>query len=141
MAQSYANHRRWSVLYHFVAQPLCLASLVMAIQAVRRGSPLAWWAVITALALVVVSTAARVMALTVQNRLIRLEERLRLARVLPVARHADIARLRTGQLIALRFAPDAELPALLDRVLAGEFDTPDAIKRAIRDWQPDELRA
>ena len=84
---------------------------------------------------------ARVMAVTVQNRLIRLEMRLRLREVLPAPLAARIKELTVRQLIALRFAGDAELAALVERTLKGEFARPRDIKRAITDWQPDYLRA
>ncbi len=94
---------------------------------------------LSALALVVVWFKARRNAQIMQDRIIRLEMRLRLAALLP-GRQADLARLTLPQLVALRFASDAELPALVERVLAGEFAKPDAIKRAVKDWQPDHLR-
>jgi Family of unknown function (DUF6526) len=72
-----------------------------------------------------------------QDRIIRLEMQVRLARLLP---QRDLAALTLPQLIALRFASDRELPALVERTLQGEFATPDAIKRAITDWQADWLR-
>ena len=83
---------------------------------------------------------SRTMALTVQNRVIRLEMRLRLKEVLPAALAVRIKELSVRQLIALRFAGDAELPALVERTLKGEFEKPRDIKRAITDWQPDHLR-
>ena len=90
------------------------------------------------LAGVVVSavTLMRVFALRLQNRIIRLEMQLRLGRL---GRETDSQRLTLPQLIALRFASDAELPALIDRAVAEQL-TPDAIKRAVRDWQGDYLR-
>jgi hypothetical protein len=76
----------------------------------------------------------------VQNREIRLEMRLRLREVLPTALAPRIRELSVKQLIALRFASDAELPALVERVLGGEFAKPKEIKAAVKDWQPDHLR-
>jgi hypothetical protein len=76
----------------------------------------------------------------VQNRLIRLEMRLRLREVLPAPLAARIPELTVRQLIALRFAGDAELPALVERTLKGDFAKPRDIKRAVTDWQADYLR-
>jgi hypothetical protein len=83
----------------------------------------------------------RRMALTVQDRVIRLEMRLRLRDVLPAAMHADIPKLSRRHLVALRFASDAELPDLVREVVAGTLDKPKDIKMKIRDWQADFLRA
>ena len=81
------------------------------------------------------------MVLAVQDRLIRLEMRLRLRELLPSAQYGDILRLTVRQMVALRFASDAELPDLVRRVLAGELAGSKAIKAAIKDWQPDWQRA
>ena len=90
------------------------------------------------LAVVVVTavTLTRLFSLRLQNRIIRLEMRVRLARL---DREADMDRLTLPQLIAARFASDQELPALIDRAVA-ESLTPDQIKRAVKDWQADFLR-
>jgi hypothetical protein len=82
----------------------------------------------------------RRMALRVQDRVIRLEERLRLNRLMP-GRHEEIEELGRAQLIAIRFASDAEVPHMLDRITKGEIRTQDEIKRAIQHWRPDHLRA
>lgn len=83
---------------------------------------------------------ARIYSLTVQDRIIRLEMQLRLERVLPEDLRERARGLTLSQLVALRFASDAELPGLVEKVLAGELTTGDAIKRAVTDWQPDTLR-
>lgn len=83
----------------------------------------------------------RRMALTVQDRVIRLEMRLRLRDVLPGAMHGDIPRLTRAQLVALRFASDQEMADLVREVLAGTLNKPADIKMKIRDWQADYLRA
>ena len=82
----------------------------------------------------------RSQALTAQDRIIRLEESLRLRRLLPAELHADIDKLARKEFVALRFASDAELPELFGRVRTGEFATPKEIKLAIRQWRPDHLR-
>ena len=94
-----------------------------------------------ALALVGVSTSARTMALTVQNRVVRLEQWVRLGAVLPPDMRSRIGELPLRHLIALRFASDDELPDLVRRCLSGELRTADAVKREIREWRGDYLRA
>lgn len=140
--QSFANHAAWQPLYHFFASPvLLLYAAHTAWQAVQEPTRAHAFQAIVAAAIAAAVVASRIMALTVQNRVIRLEMRLRLREVLPAALHPRIRELGTKQLIALRFAGDAELPALVDRTLRGEFATPKDIKRAITDWQADWLRA
>ena len=80
------------------------------------------------------------MALRAQDRIIRLEERTRLDRLLPADLRVRAAELSTSQLIALRFAPDDEVPELVRRALDGELARQGDIKRAIRDWRADHLR-
>jgi hypothetical protein len=137
--QSYANHRRWNPLFHFVAMPMLYANFGYRVWAARDLGT--WWDVVLSVALIALGFAARTMALMVQNRVIRLEERLRLARVLPAAMQAEVARLSTSQLVGLRFASDAELPALVQRCLAGELTKADDVKKQVQHWQPDTLRA
>ena len=141
--QNYANHARYLPLYHFIVVPLfALHFLVTVVYAFRHpGAKMNWWQVVVAVALLLFVWAARVMVLTVQNRLIRLEERLRLERVLPEDLRARIGELHTSQLIALRFCADAELPAMCRAVLNGELKSPDDIKRSVKTWRPDWLRA
>ena len=90
-------------------------------------------------ALVLTAFFARSFALTAQDRIIRLELRLRMERLAP-ALMPRFGQLTTGQLTALRFASDAELPALTTQVLDGKLAAPSAIKQAIQHWQPDEFR-
>ena len=94
-----------------------------------------------AVTLLVAAFAARTQTLTVQNRVIRLEERLRYASVLPADTAARASNLPLEQIIALRFASDAELPALVTEVLGGGVSDPKAIKQKVRNWRPDFLRA
>jgi hypothetical protein len=86
------------------------------------------------------ATYTRVFPLGVQDRVIRLEERLRMERLLPADLRPRIGELTTRQLVALRFASDEELPDLVRRVLAGELAQRNDIKRAIRDWRADQQR-
>jgi hypothetical protein len=140
--QSYANHTRFEPFYHFIASPIALLNLVIQVRhAYYYQSRYAWWNVVFAIGFAALVASARLMALAVQDRLIRLEMRLRLREVLPASMHGDIGRLATKQLVALRFASDAELPELVRRTLNGEFANQKAIKLAIKDWQADWLRA
>jgi hypothetical protein len=140
--QSYENHARWNPLYHFVATPI--VSLYAIHATVRIGTDPTLATTVHALWAIGIAAgiwASRLMALIVQNRVIRLEMRIRLREVLPVALVPRINELTVRHLVALRFAGDAELPALVERVLKGEFARPRDIKRAVRDWQADYLRA
>jgi predicted lysophospholipase L1 biosynthesis ABC-type transport system permease subunit len=134
--QTYANHvhqpRAWSITWLVAA----LAFLVFAFHALREPDYVSF--ALLALAGVVLSavTLVRQFALRLQNRIIRLEMQLRLARL---GRERDLTRLALPQLIALRFASDAELPTLIERALAENL-SPDQIKRAVTDWQADYLR-
>lgn len=140
--QSFARHGRLVPLYHFVLFPILFVNLVWSVvQAVRGFSFATAWAVVLALALIGLFAYMRIFALTVQDRIIRLEMRLRLARVLPADLAARIGELSVGQLVALRFAGDAELPELLREVLDQNVRDRRQIKRRIRDWQADHLRA
>ena len=140
--QSYANHRRYFVLYHYVAMPILIANLVVTtMHAVRYPSAWTIWVVVVSFGLVAGLVASRTSALIVQSRLIALEMRLRLAATLPPELRSRIAELRLKQLIGLRFAGDEELPRLVERCLRGELTTADEVKREVRDWRPDFLRA
>jgi hypothetical protein len=140
--QTYANHRRWYLLYHFVAQPILIANLVVAVRrAVVMPTHPNWWGVVVAVGLEALAVASRTMALTVQNRVVRLEQWIRLGAVLPPDLKPRISELRLGQLLGLRFASDAELPDLVRRCLAGELRGADQVKREVKSWQPDHLRA
>jgi hypothetical protein len=140
--QSYATHRRHFPLFHYVALPILLANVAVAVgHAIRRPSMWNAWLVVLSLGLVAGLVASRASTLYVQNRLIALEMRLRLAATLPPELRARIPELRLRHLIGLRFAGDDELPGLVERCLRGELATADAIKREIRDWRPDFARA
>jgi hypothetical protein len=98
------------------------------------------WIAVVAIAIAVGIWTARAMALRAQDRIIRLEERIRLDRLLPPSLRERAAGLTTSQLIALRFAPDEEVPDLAKRVIDGELHSRADIKRAIRSWRADDLR-
>ena len=93
------------------------------------------------LKLVVFVFAARLMALAVQDRVIRLEERLRMREILPADLRARVSEITREQFVGLRFASDAELPGLVRRVLGGELKSTTEIKKAVADWRGDYLRA
>ncbi|HEX7024736.1 MAG TPA: DUF6526 family protein [Gemmatimonadales bacterium] len=138
--QNYGNHRRWFPPYHFVVMPiLAINGIVALVQFARMPSFATGWGALVAVSLAAGIMLVRWMALRVQDRVIRLEERLRLERLLP-GRHDDIESLGRRHLLALRFASDAEVPHLVDRITSGEIGTMDEIKRAIQHWRPDHAR-
>lgn len=140
--QSYATHRNFPGIYFRVAVPLVLVALALGVTVLWRERSLAGLALVAgALAAFGALAAARVMANTVQDRVIRLEMRLRLRELLPAELHPRINELTRGQLVGLRFAGDRELPELVTRCLSGELKGAEAVKREVRDWQPDFLRA
>jgi hypothetical protein len=140
--QNYANHRRVFPLYHFIALPIVIVNvLVLAAQLARRPALTEIWPLVFAVGVAAGFVACRASVLTVQDRLIGLEMRLRLAAVLPPELVVRIPELRLRHLVGLRFAGDAELPVLVQRCLAGELQTADQVKREIREWRPDFVRA
>jgi hypothetical protein len=139
--QTYATHRRYHALFHFIGVPiLSINILVKLVHAVRFPSLAAAWDVVVASALVIAIVLARSYALTVQNRVIRLEERARLQRCLPEDLRARIDELKTSQLVALRFCSDEELPEITREVLSGELRERNEIKKRVNKWRPDWLR-
>jgi Family of unknown function (DUF6526) len=140
--QNYANHRRFFPLFHYVALPIFLANVVVAVaHAIRQPSAFNAWLVVLSIGLVSGIVAVRASALIVQNRLIALEMRLRLATSLAPDLRSRIPELHLRHLIGLRFAGDAELPGLVERCLRGELATTDAVKCEVREWRADYLRA
>jgi hypothetical protein len=142
--QTYATHRRFFPLFHFIAIPLLVINLIIRIiYAIRHwGARLVWWEIVVAFALVCLALAARRMALSNQDRLIRLEETLRLQRCLPDDLRGRVGELSSVQLIALRFCGDeAELAGLTRSVLNGELKSREEIKKSIKTWRPDTMRA
>ena len=141
--QSFATHRRFFPLFHFFAIPLLVINLIVRIVYawMHRGVRLVWWEVAVALALLALGFAARVMVLTVQDRLIRFEETTRLQRCLPDDLRGRIGELTNGQLISLRFCGDDEVAGLTRSVLDGTLKSRDEIKKQIKTWRPDTQRA
>lgn len=141
LEQSFANHtKQLPPLYTAAALVLAANFLWTLWILLRFPSPGNGLAVLTAAALIVVGLYARTNAQIVQNRVIRLEERLRLANILPADLRARIGELSTSQLIALRFASDGEVTELTREVLAGDIQDRKAIKRRIQNWRADFLR-
>jgi hypothetical protein len=97
--------------------------------------------ILTSLAILMAAFYGRMFALKVQDRVIRLEERLRLERLLPAELKSRIRELTCSQLIGLRFASDAEVPELARKVLTDKIAERKAIKQMVKSWRPDELRA
>ena len=138
--QTYATHNRWLVTWHFIAFPLLAINVIVAAVVLFKNPGLTTvWLLLVAIALVLTVFTARAMAITNQDRLIRLEERLRLNRLMP-GREDDVAKLSVDQLVGLRFASDAEAPGLVDRVLAGDLSGRKDVKKAVKVWRGDTLR-
>ena len=138
--QTYANHRRFEPLQHFVLIPILLITWIAAIwHAVKYPSLHSIWMAILGFTILMVAIQVRVYALKVQDRLIRLEETLRMERILPQDLKGRIPELTVKQMVGLRFAADAELVhrvrEALDENLNGE-----AIKKRIQTWRPDTFR-
>jgi hypothetical protein len=140
--QNFENHTKNVPAFHFVAMPIFLLNFVWSIvRVIRHPSYEAGLSLLVAVALILLGFTARTFALKAQDRVIRLEMRLRMQQVLPVDLRSRIPEFEVGQLIALRFASDAELPELARKVLQDKITDRKAIKKLVRDWQPDLLRA
>jgi hypothetical protein len=141
LPQSYDTHRKFVPAYHLVASALLLAVLVYAVIRVVTDFGIAS---VMHVALIIVLTLlfwyTRSFALGVQDRVIRLEERLRLGRILPDDLRPRIEELSTKQLIALRFAADGEVADLVRRVLDGSLTGQEEIKRQVKSWRADHCR-
>ena len=139
--QTLANHARIVPLYHLVLGPILVINLILSGRALFRDpSAERGMAFALAFGFLILFWYARVFALRAQDRVIRLEMRLRLERLLPAPQFARFGEIAVPQLVALRFAGDAELPGLVEEVLAGRLVKGEDIKRRIQDWQADELR-
>ena len=141
-AQGFENHARYVPMYHYVLFGILVVNLGWSVtRLLRHPSVDAAVALLMAFAFLILFFYARQFALTVQDRVIRLEMQLRLAKLLPAGLVPRIAELSVGHLIALRFAGDGELPALALKVLDEKITDRAAIKKLVRNWQPDHLRA
>ena len=140
--QTFENHARFIPAYHGLTSLLLLVNLVWWVY--RSVTSFSWdalMAVFLGIATYLIFVYARLFALRVQDRVIRLEMKLRLTEVLPPELARRFNEYSVKQLIALRFASDAELPALCAKVLNDRIADQKAIKKMIRDWQGDYLRA
>ena len=141
--QNLKNHGRLDPAFHFFILPMLLLNLIFSIYVTIHHWPehralFLWW-IVMSLVLFMIAGRGRDRALVVQDRIIRLEERLRLHALLPPDERAHIDELSVKQLIALRFASDDELPALVRKTLTQNLE-PKAIKQSIINWRGDYYR-
>ncbi len=140
--QTFENHTRLLPPFHFVVLPLLVIYFFRALyQAVAHFSVATLFDLGLAVALVLLALTARHMALTVQDRVIRLEERLRMRALLPADLQPRIDEFTVPQLVGLRFSSDEELPALARKVIEGQIEDRQAIKRMVTRWRADDQRA
>ena len=145
--QSYAHHTRWDPTFHFFLAPVFVLGFVLSLiifsRHITHGDTHDHvhlvLLVLFAVALLTLVFKTRLYALKVQDRVIRLEERLRLSQILQEPLRSRIPELTTSQLCGLRFASDAELPKLVERTLNEKLKRAD-IKKAIQNWRPDYWR-
>jgi hypothetical protein len=140
--QNFENHTKVVPAFHFVVLPIFVVNLVWSVERVIHNfSTGTVVSLLVSIALLLLAFTARIFALTVQDRVIRLEMRLRMQQVLPTDLRMRIPEFTVGQLVSLRFASDSELPGLAQKVLDERLVDRKAIKKMIHDWQPDLLRA
>lgn len=138
--QTFANHTKYDPPFHFFLIPVLVINiLVVAYYLFRFPSLGGAWLLLISFALLVTAGRMRAYATGVQDRVIRLEERLRLMALLPEPLRSRIGELSNAQLAGLRFASDAELPGLVQRTLDEKLSRTD-IKKAINNWRPDYSR-
>jgi hypothetical protein len=140
--QSFKSHAKFVPVFHYFVGPVLMINVINSvIRAYHFFNYEHAFGVLLALALFTLAFLARIFALKVQDRVIRLEMRLRLRELLPADLQSRILEFRTGQLVAMRFASDAELPTLARKVLDENLTDQRSIKSQIQNWQPDHLRA
>jgi len=140
MPQTLANHTRLDPPFHFFLLPVAAITIGLSVYNVIRSFSWAHlWFVVLALAFALTIVKTRTYALKAQDRIIRLEERLRLSMLCSEPLRSRIPELTERQLIALRFASDAECPALAEKALSGKMPAAE-IKKAIQNWRPDYFR-
>jgi len=145
--QTFANHTRWDPPFHFFVLPILILGLILTLihffahitHGDIRDHIHAFLLILLALALLTWLLKTRLYSLRVQDRVIRLEERLRLTQLLSEPVRSRIPELTEEQLVGLRFASDAELPKLAERALNEKLSRDD-IKKAIQNWRPDYWR-
>jgi hypothetical protein len=142
-AQDFKSHRRYDPAWHFVGATIVLLGFIGAVvHAVRHPDRMLNWAgAVYALGVLLCIGRARAQTLVVQDRLIRLEQQLRLKGILAPALAGRINELTPKQLVGLRFASDAEVSGLVERCLNGQLADGEAVKKEIKNWQADWLRA
>jgi uncharacterized protein DUF6526 len=140
--QSYKSHRRFLPPFHFFVLPVLAVNFANEIRhVVQDPTRHTVWTLVVATALMMLALLTRVQVLTVQDRVIRLEERLRMRQLLPADLQQNIDTLTPRQLVALRFAGDAELAELVRNVVGGKLATEKEIKMGVKSWRADWLRA
>jgi hypothetical protein len=139
--QNFKNHVRLLPPFHLFVLPVLFLNALNGVRQVYVTPSLhTGWELIVDVAILMLALLSRVQALTAQDRIIRLEMRQRLGRVLPAELQAKASALTHRQLIALRFASDEELPGLCRDVLEGRLQTGKEIKLRVKNWQADWLR-
>jgi Family of unknown function (DUF6526) len=140
VSQNFSNHTRYDPLFHFFVLPVFAITLIATmVHLVRRPGLHSAWMLVFMVAAVVVVFKSRLYALKVQDRVIRLEERMRLANLVGESLRPRIGEFTESQLIGLRFASDAELPLLAARALSEKLSCAE-IKKAVQQWRPDDWR-
>ncbi len=142
MTQNYDNHVRLVPGFHYVVLGIFAVNLIWSLyRVVRTFSAESVISLLLAVAFLLLSFYARIFALKVQDRVIRLEMRLRLMELLSPDIRPRVGEFTVDQLVALRFASDEELPELARRVLSENLTSRKTIKKMIRNWKADFLRA
>jgi len=149
--QNFSNHGKLVPMFHFFVIPVLIANVIWTVASASRilrhsaaisASLLAGvaFSIVVSIALLLLAFLARLFALGVQDRVIRLEERMRYERLLPHDLSPRIGEFTINQLVSLRFASDAELPALARKALAGKMNERRAIKQMVQNWRADYQR-
>jgi hypothetical protein len=149
--QNFSNHTKFVPAFHFFVLPVLLLNVIWTFvrvyKAVGPGSAIGTstlvsmaLSILVAIALLMLALLARVFALGVQDRVIRLEERMRCERLLPEELKPRIGEFTIPQLVSLRFASDEELPALARKVLDAKLNDRKTIKQMVQNWRPDYQR-
>ena len=149
--QNFSNHGKFVPMFHFFVIPVLIANVIWTVASASRilrhsaaisASLLAGvaFSIVVSIALLLLAFLARLFALGVQDRVIRLEERMRYERLLPHDLSPRIGEFTINQLVSLRFASDAELPALARKVLDGKMNERRAIKQMVQNWRADYQR-
>jgi Family of unknown function (DUF6526) len=138
--QTFANHVKYDPPYHYFLIPVLLLNIILVgYHLFRFPSAGAAWLLVMSVALLVLAGRMRRYATKLQDRVIRVEERLRLSTVVPEPLRSRIGELSDSQLVGLRFASDQELPALVRRALDEKLHRKQ-IKQAVTNWRPDNSR-